>query len=148
MCSKKRHRKNLLNLRDGEDNKEKTLESVKKNIKYRGANLWILACAIIIASIGLNVNSTAVVIGAMLISPLMGPIVGAGFALAIFDFTLLRKSLINLFIATVVSLLVSTIYFFIFCQLFFHPFLFINCVPSSMPVAPNNSQRLCRQVNP
>ena len=86
----------ILNLREGEDDREKTLETVKKNISFKGANLWILACAIIVASVGLNVNSTAVIIGAMLISPLMGPIVGAGFALGIYDFTLLKKSLRNL----------------------------------------------------
>jgi uncharacterized hydrophobic protein (TIGR00271 family) len=103
----------ILNLSEGEDDKEKTLESIRKSIKFRGANLWILACAILVASVGLNVNSTAVIIGAMLISPLMGPIVGAGFALGIYDFTLLKKSLINLLIATVVSLSVSTLYFFI-----------------------------------
>ena len=103
----------IFNLLEGEDDREKTIENVKKNIKFEGANLWILACAILVASVGLNVNSTAVIIGAMLISPLMGPIVGAGFALGIYDFTLLKKSLINLFIATVVSLSVSTLYFFI-----------------------------------
>ncbi|RZJ91972.1 MAG: DUF389 domain-containing protein [Chryseobacterium sp.] len=101
----------LLNLREGEDDKDKTLESVIKNIGFKGANLWILACAILIASVGLNVNSTAVIIGAMLISPLMGPIVGAGFALGIYDFALLKKSLRNLLTATIVSLAVSTIYF-------------------------------------
>ena len=104
---------NLFNLHRGEQDKQKTLEDVRDNISFRGANLWILACAIIVASVGLNVNSTAVVIGAMLISPLMGPIVGAGFALGIFDFTLLRKSLLNLLIATLVSLLVATIYFYL-----------------------------------
>lgn len=103
----------IFNLHEGEDDREKTLESVKNNITYKGANLWTLACAIIIASIGLNVNSTAVVIGAMLISPLMGPIVGAGFALGVFDFTLLRKSLRNLLNATLVSLTVSTLYFYL-----------------------------------
>ena len=103
----------LLNLKDGEDDRSKTLESIKKNISFKGANLWILACAIIIASVGLNVNSTAVIIGAMLISPLMGPIVGAGFALGIYDFTLLKRSLRNLLNATVVSLIVSTLYFFL-----------------------------------
>lgn len=101
----------ILNLREGEDDKDKTLESVKKNISFKGANLWILACAILVASVGLNVNSTAVIIGAMLISPLMGPIVGAGFALGIYDFELLKRALRNLFNATVVSLTVSTIYF-------------------------------------
>ncbi len=66
-----------------------------------------------IASIGLNVNSTAVIIGAMLISPLMGPIVGAGFALGTFNFPLLKKSFKNLLIATAVSLSVSAFYFYI-----------------------------------
>jgi len=103
----------LLNLREGEDDRAKTLEAVKKNITFKGANLWILACAIIVASVGLNVNSTAVIIGAMLISPLMGPIVGAGFALGIYDFSLLKRSLKNLLIATVVSLVVSTLYFYL-----------------------------------
>lgn len=103
---------NLFNLHRGEQDRQKTLEDVRDNISFRGANLWILACAVIVASIGLNVNSTAVVIGAMLISPLMGPIVGAGFALGIFDFSLLRKSLLNLFIATIVSLIVATTYFY------------------------------------
>lgn len=102
-----------INLANGEEQKEKVLETIKSNISFRGSNLWTLACAIVIASVGLNVNSTAVIIGAMLISPLMGPIVGAGFSLAIYDFDLLKKSGKNLFIATVVSILVSTIYFFI-----------------------------------
>ena len=103
----------FINLHTGEEQKEKVLENIKSNISFRGSNLWILACAIVIASVGLNVNSTAVIIGAMLISPLMGPIVGAGFALAIFDFDLLKRSGKNLLIATVVSLIVATIYFFI-----------------------------------
>ena len=68
----------IFNLHEGEDDRETTLENIRKNISFKGANLWILACAIIVASVGLNVNSTAVIIGAMLISPLMGPIVGAG----------------------------------------------------------------------
>jgi len=104
---------NFIDLTKGEDNKQTVLENVKSNISFRGANLWILSCAIVVASIGLNVNSTAVIIGAMLISPLMGPIIGAGFALGIYDFELLKKSLKNLFIATVVSLSVSTIYFYL-----------------------------------
>lgn len=103
----------LFNLSKGEDDKGKTLDSVKNNISFTGANLWILVCAIIVASVGLNVNSTAVIIGAMLISPLMGPIVGSGFALGIYDFYLLRKSLKNLFIATLTGLVVSTVYFYI-----------------------------------
>lgn len=103
----------IFNLKEGEDDREKTLEAIKKNISFKGANLWILACAIIVASVGLNVNSTAVIIGAMLISPLMGPIVGAGFALGIYDFSLFKRSLRNLLNATFVSLLVSTLYFYL-----------------------------------
>ena len=103
----------ILNLKEGEDDRARTLENVKKNIEFKGANLWILACAIIVASVGLNVNSTAVIIGAMLISPLMGPILGAGFALGIYDFKLLKKSLKNLLNATGVSLTVSTLYFYL-----------------------------------
>ena len=102
---------NYFNLQVGEEEKEKVLANIHSSISFSGANVWILACAILIASVGLNVNSTAVVIGAMLISPLMAPIVGAGFSLAMFDFALLRKSLKNLLISTVVGLLVSFIYF-------------------------------------
>lgn len=101
----------FFDLHNGEDKKETVLESVVSNIYFRGANAWILACAIVIASVGLNVNSTAVIIGAMLISPLMGPIVGAGFALGTFDFALLQKSIKNILIATGISLLVSFLYF-------------------------------------
>ena len=104
---------NFINLQNGEESKSKVLENVTSNISFRGSNLWILACAIMIASIGLNVNSTAVIIGAMLISPLMGPIVGAGFALGTFNFPLLKKSFKNLIIATAVSLSVSAFYFYI-----------------------------------
>jgi uncharacterized hydrophobic protein (TIGR00271 family) len=103
----------FIDLQNGEEEKAKVLDNVVRNTSFRGANLWILACAIVVASVGLNVNSTAVIIGAMLISPLMGPIVGAGFALGTYDFALLKKSGKNLLIATVVSLLVSTMYFLI-----------------------------------
>lgn len=102
-----------IDLNKGEENKEKVLENVKSNISFRGSNLWILASAIVVASIGLNVNSTAVIIGAMLISPLMGPIIGTGFGLGTFNFVLLKRSLKNLFITTIVSLIVSTIYFYV-----------------------------------
>ncbi len=101
----------FINLHFGEEDKGKVLENITDNISFRGSNLWILACAIVIASVGLNVNSTAVIIGAMLISPLMGPIVGAGFALGTYNFQLLKRSAKNLLIATIVSLLVSFIYF-------------------------------------
>lgn len=104
---------NFIDLHKGEENKKKVLENIISNISFRGSNLWILACAIVIASVGLNVNSTAVIIGAMLISPLMGPIVGAGFGLGMYDFELVKKSIKNLGIATIVSLTVSAIYFYI-----------------------------------
>ncbi|MEP6713901.1 MAG: TIGR00341 family protein, partial [Ferruginibacter sp.] len=103
----------LFNLHKGEEDKQKTLVNVKANVSFTGHNLWVLACAIMVASIGLNVNSTAVIIGAMLISPLMGPIVGAGFALGIYDFGLLRKSLLNLLTATIVGLVVAAVYFYL-----------------------------------
>jgi uncharacterized hydrophobic protein (TIGR00271 family) len=104
---------NFIDLQKGEEDQKKVLENILSNISFRGSNLWILACAIVIASVGLNVNSTAVIIGAMLISPLMGPIVGAGFGLGMYDFELVKKSIKNLAIATIVSLIVSTLYFYI-----------------------------------
>ncbi|MGB4812059.1 MAG: TIGR00341 family protein [Methylophilaceae bacterium] len=85
--------------------------SIRSGVELRGTNLWVLIFAIFIASIGLNVNSTAVVIGAMLISPLMGPIMGVGYGVGIYDETLIRKSLRNLAIATGIGLFVSTLYF-------------------------------------
>ena len=103
----------FIDLHFGEEDKQKVLENVKSNISFRGSNLWILACAIVVASIGLNVNSTAVIIGAMLISPLMGPIIAAGFGLGMYDSELVKKALKNLLIATFVSLLVSTTYFYL-----------------------------------
>ncbi|WP_185153994.1 TIGR00341 family protein [Dysgonomonas sp. ZJ709] len=86
-------------------------ESIKSGIVFKGTNLWILVFAIIIASVGLNVNSTAVIIGAMLISPLMGPINGMGYSIAIYDFSLFKQSIKNFFFAILASLTASTIYF-------------------------------------
>ena len=103
---------NFIDLHKGEANKNTVIENITSAVSFRGSNIWILACAIIIASVGLNVNSTAVIIGAMLISPLMGPIVGAGFGLGMYDFELLKKSIKNLIIATLVSLVTSTLYFY------------------------------------
>ncbi|MCW7497495.1 DUF389 domain-containing protein [Leptospira levettii] len=88
-----------------------TIESIQKGAELVGSNLWTLIFAILIASIGLNVNSTAVIIGAMLISPLMGPIVGVGFAAATNDFNQLKRFLRTLTIATIVSIITSFIYF-------------------------------------
>ncbi len=88
-------------------------ETVEKGIYFKGTNLWILIFAILIACVGLNVNSTAVIIGAMLISPLMGPILGMGYSLATYDFALLRRSLTNFGFAVLAGLSASTLYFLI-----------------------------------
>jgi len=88
-------------------------EKLYDDLHVRLRDTVILMCAIFIASIGLNMNSTAVIIGAMLISPLMTPIVGLGFGLAIFDTRLIKQSLEVLFTQVLVSLLVSTLYFWI-----------------------------------
>ncbi|MCR5326110.1 MAG: DUF389 domain-containing protein [Bacteroidales bacterium] len=85
--------------------------SIRKNIYFRGPNVFILVCAIIIASIGLNVNSIPVIIGAMLISPVMGPILGFGFSLGVYDRHLLRESLRNFGVMVAVSILASAVYF-------------------------------------
>lgn len=84
---------------------------IREGMELSGATPWILIFAILVASIGLNVNSTAVIIGAMLISPLMGPIMCAGLGVALYDFDLVKRSLVNLGIATLISLVVSTLYF-------------------------------------
>ena len=84
---------------------------MRRDVVIRGTNLWVLVMAIFIASIGLNVNSTAVIIGAMLISPLMGPISGAGYGLGIGDFALIRQSLKNLLVAAGLALCTSVLYF-------------------------------------
>lgn len=86
---------------------------VEKGVVFKGTNLWVLMCAILVASVGLNMNSTAVIIGAMLISPLMGPINGIGYSLATYDFQLFRKAVKNFTFAILVSLITSSLYFFI-----------------------------------
>lgn len=87
--------------------------SLRAGVELSGATPWILMLAIVIASVGLNTNSTAVIIGAMLVSPLMGPIVGLGYGIGILDFSLIRRSLANLAIAAGISLLTSTLYFMV-----------------------------------
>ena len=86
-------------------------ERIKSGIWFKGPNVWILAFSIVIASVGLNVNSTAVIIGAMLISPLMGPIVGTGLALGTNDTDLLKLSAKNLLVMVVIALIASTLFF-------------------------------------
>lgn len=88
-------------------------DAIREGVSFRGINIIILIVAIFIASLGLNTNSTAVIIGAMLISPLMGPIIGIGLAVGIHDFELMKRSFRNLFMATLFSIITSTIYFLI-----------------------------------
>lgn len=88
-------------------------QSIREGVSFRGTNMVILILAILIASLGLNTNSTAVIIGAMLISPLMGPIIGLGLGIGIQDFDLLKKSLRNLAMAALFSIVASTLYFII-----------------------------------
>ena len=101
------------NLEEDKASEDEIIENVKKGIEFKGMNLWVLIFAIFIASIGLNVNSTAVIIGAMLISPLMGPIMGIGLGIGINDFELIKKSYKNLGVAVLISVITSTFYFLI-----------------------------------
>ena len=101
----------LLDFRHDTD-REATVAAIKADIPFKGATVWILICSIFVASIGLNANSTAVVIGAMLISPLMGPILGIGLSIAINDIDTLRKSLINLATMLVLSLFTAFLFFY------------------------------------
>jgi len=103
----------LLDFRQDTDH-QATIEAIKVDIPFKGATAWILIFAVFVASIGLNANSTAVVIGAMLISPLMGPILGVGMSIAINDIDTLRKSLINLATMIVLSLITAFLFFYIF----------------------------------
>lgn len=101
------------NLDEDKANEDEIKESLRRNVEFRGTNLWALIFAIFIASIGLNVNSAAVIIGAMLISPLMGPIMGVGLGAGVFDFGLIRYSLKNLLVAVLISIATSAIYFWL-----------------------------------
>lgn len=113
LVSLKEFLNDLFNLNEDREREVITISEIKKGVEFRGANLWILIFAIFIASIGLNVNSTAVIIGAMLISPLMGPIMGIGLGAGINDFGLIKKAFRNLSVAVVLSVLTSAIYFFV-----------------------------------
>ena len=102
----------LLDIRSDTD-RDATIEAVRKDIPFKGHTAWILIFSIFVASIGLNVSSTAVVIGAMLISPLMGPIVGVGLSVAINDGTMMKRSFLNLAVMIVLSVLTATLYFWV-----------------------------------
>ena len=105
--------KGRFDLKDGSAPQSEVIEGVRKGIDFRGTNLWVLMFAVFIASLGLNVNSTAVIIGAMLISPLMGPITGIGLSLGVNDFDMLKSAWRNFLLMVIVSLVVSTAYFII-----------------------------------
>ena len=103
--------KSYFNVLPDKNSKIDVITQITDGINFQGANLWILICAIFIASLGLNVNSTAVIIGAMLISPLMGPIIGMGLAIGIADLDLFKQSIKNYLVSTFISVVTATIYF-------------------------------------
>ena len=105
--------KYYFNLLSDREDERQVVEQVSAGVVFRGTNLWILMFAILIASLGLNVNSPAVIIGAMLISPLMGPIIGMGLSVGIGDYDLLKRALKNYGVATLISVVTATLYFLI-----------------------------------
>jgi uncharacterized hydrophobic protein (TIGR00271 family) len=113
LLSVKKYLLELFDFRDDTDH-EATINAIKADIPFKGATAWILIFAVFVASIGLNANSTAVVIGAMLISPLMGPILGIGMSFAINDIEIFRKSLVNLVTMIGLSLFASFLFFYFF----------------------------------
>ena len=102
-----------LDLRRDRSDEAETVDSIIQGVEFKGANLWILIFAIFMASLGLNVNSTAVIIGAMLISPLMGPIMGVGLSIGINDFELAKRSLKSFLVTTLFSVATATVFFLI-----------------------------------
>lgn len=105
--------KNYFSLSDYVERQSDIETVIRSGVSFRGTNIFILIMAIFVASLGLNTNSTAVIIGAMLISPLMGPIIAMGLAIGIHDFDLLKTGLRNLGMATLISVITSTIFFLI-----------------------------------
>lgn len=101
----------IFDLSSGQSTPDQVIEGIRSSAELRSANLWVLLLAILICAAGLNLNSTAVIIGAMLISPLMGPITAAGLGVAVNDFDLMRRSAMSLAIAAASSILVSAVYF-------------------------------------
>lgn len=103
----------LLSLNEDAASEHDVVAGIESGVEFRGAKLWILVLAVFLASLGLNTNSAAVIIGAMLISPLMGPIIGMGMGMGIYDFDLLKRSLRNYLISTLFSVVTATLYFLI-----------------------------------
>ena len=120
--------KGRFSLDEDKAQRDEVVAAISKGVVFRGVNLWVLIFATMIASLGLNVNSAAVIIGAMLISPIMGPIMGVGLALGINDFELLKKALRNYALMFIVAIITSTVYFFI------------------SPLSSNSSELLARTV--
>lgn len=120
--------KGRFNLDADTASRDEVVVAIEKGVEFRGVNLWVLIFATMIASLGLNIDSAAVIIGAMLISPIMGPIMGVGLALGINDFDLLKKSLRNLMLMFIVAIVTSTVYFLI------------------SPLSSNSSELLARTV--
>ena len=106
------HIGNIVNLNEHIDT-DKASQYIRSNIEFKGPNAYILAFAIVIASVGLNTNSIPVIIGAMLISPLMGPIFGIGYGLGTNDTAFIKTAFKNLLIMVVISILASSIYFLV-----------------------------------
>lgn len=111
--SSKKFFSDLLDIRSNTD-QESTKAAIIADIPFKGHTSWILICSIFVASVGLNANSTAVVIGAMLISPLMGPILGMGLSLATNDIDTLRRSLKNFAVMVVLSVITAFLFFYLF----------------------------------
>lgn len=120
--------KGRFSLDEDKAQRDEVVGAISKGVEFRGVNLWVLIFATMIASLGLNVNSAAVIIGAMLISPIMGPIMGVGLSLGINDFELLKKSLRNYALMFIVAIITSTAYFLV------------------SPLSSNSSELLARTV--
>ncbi len=125
--------KQLLSIRHDTDY-EQTREGIIRDIPFRGHTVYILICSVFIASIGLNLNSPAVIIGAMLIAPLMGPILGAGFAMGVNDVVLLFKSLKNFGVMTLVALVTSTLYFLLTPLVEYQPEILARTKPTTLDI--------------
>ena len=109
--SLKAYLRQYFDMSENREKEEDVVGEIASGVTFKGANLWILICAVFIASLGLNINSTAVIIGAMLISPLMGPILGMGLAVGIDDLPLLRRAVKNYMVATIIGIITATVYF-------------------------------------
>lgn len=125
--------RDLLSIRHDTDY-EKTREGIIRDIPFRGHTIYILICSVFIASIGLNLNSPAVIIGAMLIAPLMGPILGAGFAMGVNDAQLLFKSLKNFGVMVFISLVTSTLYFMLTPLVEYQPEILARTKPTTLDI--------------